>query len=104
MNRPSNRTRCAALALSLLSLAACDQIDPLKRPYMWYADGANAHNIAAMAANPKDLVHGRSSLKRQAAMDGDAVDRIWAGKAPALGGGGGGGGGASSGGAAGGGG
>jgi len=103
MNRPINLTRYAAISLGLLALAGCDRIDPLKRPYMWYASGANAYNIAAMAANPADLIHGRSAPRRQAAMDGDAVDRVWSGKASALGGGSASGGGASGGGASGGG-
>jgi hypothetical protein len=70
----------AAAALSLLTLTGCDQIDPLKRPYMWYATGINMQNIRAMAANPTDLVHGRETPVRRAALDSDSVDRLWNGK------------------------
>jgi type IV pilus biogenesis protein CpaD/CtpE len=73
------RVLCAA-AVGLLALAGCDQIDPLKRPYMWQETGANAHNIAAMAANPADLIHGRDLARRRSAMDSDSVDRLWSGK------------------------
>jgi hypothetical protein len=71
---------CTAVALSLLGLSGCDQIDPLKRPYMWYASGVNQQNIRAMAANPTDLVHGRETTTRRAAQDSDSVDRLWNGR------------------------
>jgi type IV pilus biogenesis protein CpaD/CtpE len=74
------RILCTAAALSLLALAGCDQIDPLKRPYMWHETGVNTQNIAAMAANPADLIHGRDSARRRAAMESDGVDRLWSGK------------------------
>jgi hypothetical protein len=78
--RPGARTLSTLIALSLLALASCDQIDPLSRPYMWHETGVNARNIAAMAANPADLVHGRDSARRRAAADADSVDRLWSGK------------------------
>jgi hypothetical protein len=83
-SKPGIRAVCAAAALSLLGLAGCDQIDPLKRPYMWEATGVNARNIAAMAANPADLVHGRDTARRRVAMESDGVDRLWSGKALPL--------------------
>ena len=71
-------------AIGLLTLAGCDQIDPLKRPYMWHDANVNALNIAAMAANPADLYHGRDSSRRRSAMDADSVDRLWTGRVPPL--------------------
>jgi hypothetical protein len=99
------KTLCAA-AVSLLALTGCDQIDPLKRPYMWHESGSNAQNIAAMAANPADLIHGRDSPKRASVVESDGVDRLWSGHPAVLPGGlppaagSGGGGGAAAGGAA----
>jgi uncharacterized membrane protein YgcG len=78
------RTRLAVAALGLLSLAGCDKIDPLDRPYMWYESGVNAHNIAAMAANPTDLVRGRDQPRRNVSMESDGVDRIWSNKPTPL--------------------
>ena len=80
MRHSGSRAACAAAALSLLALAGCDQIDPLKRPYMWYASGVNTQNIRAMAANPTDLAHGRDTPTRRAGLDSDSVDRLWNGK------------------------
>jgi hypothetical protein len=71
-------------ALSLLALTGCNKLDPLKRPYMWQATGSNEQNIAAMAANPADLIHGQDSQRRRASMDTDSVMRVWTGKTVPL--------------------
>lgn len=78
--KPGTRTLRAAAAISLLALAGCNQIDPLKRPYMWQATGINQENIAAMAVNPADLVHGRDSSRREVVLESDGVTRLWTGK------------------------
>ena len=52
--------RCALLA-AVLSVAACQEMDPYARNDMWQPTGANAGNIAAMVANPYDLIRGRGS-------------------------------------------
>jgi uncharacterized membrane protein YgcG len=80
MRVTSSRLVLAAATLSLTALAGCDQIDPLKRPYMWEATGINAHNIAAMAANPADLTMGRDSTRHRAVVETDGVERLWTGK------------------------
>jgi len=90
MRESFSMTLIAAAAVTLLAVAGCapyNPLDPLSRPYMWYATGVNAHNIAAMAANPADLTTGRDSAKRQARFESDGVDRLWSGKQlPLLGG------------------
>jgi hypothetical protein len=91
MNKPITRAMRAGAALGLLSLAGCDRIDPLTRPYMWHATGVNARNIAAMAVNPNDLIRGQDQPRRRAATEADAVDRVWTNKPTPLAGGGGGG-------------
>jgi hypothetical protein len=68
----------------LVALAGCDQIDPLKRPYMWHATGINDQNIAAMAANPADLVHGRETNQRRVVVESDGVTRLWTGRSLPL--------------------
>jgi hypothetical protein len=74
------RTASAAAALGLLTLAGCDTIDPLKRPYMWRESGVNAQNIAVMAANPADLTRGRDEQRHRARPDSDAVENLMNGK------------------------
>ncbi len=73
-----------AATISLLALAGCNQLDPLKRPYMWHEAGVNAQNIATMAANPADLYHGRETARRRSVMEADGVDRLWTGRAVPL--------------------
>jgi type IV pilus biogenesis protein CpaD/CtpE len=97
---------CAAAAS--LTLAGCDKIDPMSRPYVWHPTDVNQHNIAAMVDNPEDLIAGRETQQRRAFIDTGAVYRLMTGtSAPLLsiygGPGGGGGGGAASGGGTGGG-
>jgi hypothetical protein len=81
-------TKYAAAAVSLLALAGCDQIDPLKRPYMWEESGVNDHNIAVMAANPSDLSRGRETPKRNVSLESDSIEKLWAGKPTPFAGGG----------------
>jgi type IV pilus biogenesis protein CpaD/CtpE len=74
----------ALASISLLALAGCSQIDPLTRPYMWEESGVNAHNVAAMAANPADLTHGRGSPQHRVSEESDPVEHLWAGKPTPL--------------------
>jgi hypothetical protein len=78
--RPGAITLWAAAAISLLGLTGCNEIDPLQRPYMWHPSGVNEQNIAAMAANPADLVHGRDAPQRRVVLESDGVARLWTGK------------------------
>jgi len=71
-------------ALSLMALGGCGVTDPLTRPYMWEESGVNAHNVAAMAANPADLTHGRDAPQRRVSVESDPVDHLWAGKPTPL--------------------
>ena len=87
MRNPIVGALTAAAAVSLLALAGCNQLDPLKRPYMWTDQNVNEKNIAAMAVNPGDLIHGQDSPARPARQDSEAVDRSWSAKPVPLGGG-----------------
>lgn len=54
------------LALAgLVVLAGCDQLDPMLRTDRWQPTGANAGNIAAMVANPQDLIRGHGDIFRE---------------------------------------
>jgi hypothetical protein len=46
---------------------------------MWHATGVNNQNIAAMAVNPADLVHGRDTAQRRVIVESDGVTRLWTG-------------------------
>jgi type IV pilus biogenesis protein CpaD/CtpE len=63
--------------LLLGSLAGCAATDTYSRPGTWHPDAANAANIAAMAANPEDLLHGRGSHGSDATLAVGAIERVW---------------------------
>ncbi len=44
---------------TLLLASGCVDRDPYRRTDVWYPTGAPAGNLAAMVANPTDLLHGR---------------------------------------------
>ena len=77
----------AATLTGPLLLAGCDQMDPLKRDYMWHPSDSNMRNIAAMAANPADLRRGRHADRRRVAGEADGVERLWNNKTTPLPGG-----------------
>ena len=78
--------RAAGLLLALLALGGCAATDTYSRPGTWHPDGANAANLAAMAANPADLLHGRGRGGSDGALAAAAIERLWDGPPPATGG------------------
>jgi type IV pilus biogenesis protein CpaD/CtpE len=54
------RFAMAAGAMTLL-LCGCDALEPYDRANTWRPTGANDANLAAMAVNPADLIHGRGT-------------------------------------------
>lgn len=72
----------AASLLVLASLAGCAATDTYSRPGTWHPDGANAVNIAAMAAHPEDLMRGRGTPGSDGTLAADAIDRLGDGTAP----------------------
>ena len=60
----------------LATLAGCASRDPYQRDDVWYPTGSNAANLAAMVANPHDLVAGRGSSASNAATQVVAVRHI----------------------------
>ncbi len=80
----------------LLLLAACAERDPFRRDDVWKPTGANAGNLAAMVANPDDLIVGRTSTRGDTKASTIAIQHIWDGNPQPLTSGSGGGGGSSS--------
>ncbi|MBC7802220.1 MAG: hypothetical protein H7Z10_16520 [Gemmatimonadaceae bacterium] len=66
----------ARSVLVLLALGGCTDLEPYNRPGMWSATGANARNIAAMAANPGDLIRGRGDAGNDGLRSAAAVTRL----------------------------
>jgi type IV pilus biogenesis protein CpaD/CtpE len=99
-------SRCMTLNVafiaSLVTLAGCDSRDPYLRTDVWQPTGANAGNIAAMVADPHDLISGRGYPAQNSNESALAVGHVWLDQPKPLsttaGGGGGSGGGASGGG------
>ena len=86
-------TRAGILPLltvaSLTVLASCDRYDPYLRTDVWKPTGSNAANIAAMVADPHDLVSGHGVIIREASEPALAVGHIVADQPKSLQGGGG---------------
>ena len=76
-------TRIVPLA-ALLTLTACQQLDPYTRTDMWQPTGANAGNIAAMVADPNDLIRGRGSDRANTKPAVLAIERVATDKPKAL--------------------
>jgi type IV pilus biogenesis protein CpaD/CtpE len=72
----------ATIVLGLL--AGCADRDPYRRTDAWYPTGANAGNIAAMVANPNDLVRGHGVQKSDGKEAAVSVERIWTDKPKPL--------------------
>jgi hypothetical protein len=77
--RGFGRSACRAAGglLCLATLAGCAATDTYSRPGTWHPDGANAANIAAMAADPEDLRHGRGEPGSVGRLAVQAIDRRW---------------------------
>jgi len=65
-----------SLALLVVSVAGCASSDPYRRTDVWSPTGSNAGNIAAMVAEPNDLLHGRSDNTGDSQQAAAAIDRV----------------------------
>ncbi|MEO8713746.1 MAG: hypothetical protein ABI369_01900 [Acetobacteraceae bacterium] len=63
------------LALAL-ALAACEQTEPYSRAGEWHPLGANAANLRAMIADPRDLDQGRGAISAEGDIAAAAVARL----------------------------
>jgi hypothetical protein len=66
-------------------VAGCTNSEPYHRTDVWYPTGANAGNLAAMAARPSDLIHGRAGPEGDAHQADLAVNHVWLGQPKPLG-------------------
>lgn len=64
-------------ALPVLLLAACEADAPVSVIEGWHMTGANAANLTAMAANPRDLIAGRRGRIGDARQAVGAIDHVW---------------------------
>lgn len=65
------------LLACLVSFSGCDSRDPYLRTDVWQPTGANAANLAAMVANPQDLIRGRGVTATDSKAPELAVENIW---------------------------
>jgi type IV pilus biogenesis protein CpaD/CtpE len=69
---------CAGfLACITVTVVSCDRIDASFRDTGWRPVGANAGNIAAMVAEPRDLIRGRGDGSENSNPSAVAVIHIW---------------------------
>lgn len=74
----------ALLLAVLLGPAACASRDPFLRDDVWKPTGANAGNLAAMVANPHDLISGRGTMRSDTKATTAAIGNIWSGQPKSL--------------------
>jgi len=72
----SGLTKTLAGLGAIVALAGCMDRDPYRRTDVWRPTGANAANIAAMVANPKDMVRGHGTARTSSNPQMIAVERI----------------------------
>ena len=66
------------LSVPQWSWLAASSRDPYYRTDVWQPNGANAANIAAMVADPHDLIRGRGDSRVLAKAPEQAVEKVWA--------------------------
>ncbi len=70
-------------AIALMALAGCAATDPYERAGVWRPDGAVQGDMAAMVADPHDLVVGHGPSEA-VGYGGHAVQDLWADHPKAL--------------------
>ena len=68
--------RAALLALPLLALGACAELDPYTREGVWRPAGVNAANLRAMVAVPSELQQGTDYTGPTGQAAAAAVERL----------------------------
>jgi type IV pilus biogenesis protein CpaD/CtpE len=77
-------THVLLLLTGALFLSACGSRDPYLRDDVWKPTGANAGNLAAMVANPNDLLVGRHTVRSDTKASTVAIQHIWDGQPQPL--------------------
>lgn len=76
--RSSIRMAVIPMAAVLL-LAGCESREPYRRTDVWQPTGANAANLAAMVANPHDLIRGHGATRQLSKESVVPVEKVWQG-------------------------
>jgi type IV pilus biogenesis protein CpaD/CtpE len=76
--------RTFILIVTALVIVGCDSTDPYRRTDVWVPTGSNAANIAAMAANPRDLLQGRSEGRTDTRAAVINLQQLWQGQSKPL--------------------
>ena len=63
---------------SICLLSACADREPYLRTDVWSPTGAVQSNLAAMVANPRDLIQGRGDTTQDTRNSANAILRAWA--------------------------
>jgi type IV pilus biogenesis protein CpaD/CtpE len=69
------------LTSAILALGGCAATEPWEAQGGWHPRGVNDGNLAAMIADPNDLVRGRGTSMSDGTLAAAAVDRLYTGKA-----------------------
>ena len=77
--------RLAIVVLGLLGTVSCTWRDPYRRDDVWKPTGANAANLAATIAEPRDLTHGRGSSGADAKVGVLSMERVQSDRPKSLG-------------------
>jgi hypothetical protein len=80
----AHRTIRGLLFPLLLALAACAELDPYSRVGTWQPEGVNDRNLAAMVANPADLLRGHGASGADSPLAIAAANRLFAGRPKPL--------------------
>ncbi|GBQ93114.1 hypothetical protein AA0522_0171 [Gluconacetobacter liquefaciens NRIC 0522] len=72
----ARHVRSGMLCCALVLLAGCASLEPYRKPYAWHPVGANQANLAAMVADPHDLVRGQSEQETDAQAPVLAIERV----------------------------
>lgn len=67
----------AALMLGVLILGGCEDRDPYRRTDVWHPTGAPQANLAAMVANPQDLIRGHGVSVADPKVVNTSISHIW---------------------------
>jgi type IV pilus biogenesis protein CpaD/CtpE len=73
-----------SLTLAACLVAGCASPDLDRSTSKWHPTGANAANIAAMVANPRDMIRGRGGRGTDARQAAGAIGRVWQGPTQSL--------------------
>lgn len=74
----------AAVSLTVLAVAGCEEYDPLYRDGLWEPMHVNRANLTMAVANPADLVRGHGVPTADGQLAAAAVQRLHEGKVKKL--------------------